>query len=204
MGSRADLKVLPIAPSTYYAYKRGPPSARAQRDEELKDHILRVYHQNYRVYGADQIWAQLNRENVPAARCTVERLMRDLGIQGARRGKMQRTTVPANSAAQLLDLLKRQFYAPAPNRLWVADLTFVRTYSGFCYVAFVIDVYARMIVGWQVSRSLKADIALDALEQAIWARKPQDLAELIHHSDSEYEEAGFRDRSELLQQECPH
>lgn len=109
--------------------------------------------------------------------------MRDLGIQGARRGKTYRTTVPSDSAAQLPDLVKRQFYAPAPNRLWVADLTFVRTYSGFCYVAFVIDVYARMIVGWQVSRSLKANTALDALEQAIWARKPQDLAELIHHSD---------------------
>jgi putative transposase len=176
---------LPIAPSTYYAFKKRPASARATRDEELKPKIMRVYEQNYEVYGADKIWAQMNRDQVKVARCTVERLMRDLEIQGATRGKSVRTTLPGDSALELPDLVKRKFYAPAPNRLWVSDLTYVRTHGGFRYVAFVIDVYARTIVGWRVSSSLKTAIALDALEQAIWARRcgPLELAELIHHSD---------------------
>lgn len=176
---------LPIAPSTYYAYKKRPASARSTRDEDLKPKIMRVFKQNYEVYGADKIWAQMNREQVKVARCTVERLMKDLGIQGATRGKSVRTTLPGDSALQLPDLVKRKFYAPAPNRLWVSDLTYVRTHGGFRYVAYVIDVYARMIVGWRVSNSLKTAIALDALEQAIWVRRcgPTELAELIHHSD---------------------
>lgn len=176
---------LPIAPSTFYAFKKRSASARATRDEQLKLSIMRVYKQNYEVYGADKIWAQMNRENDKVARCTVERLMRDLGIQGAVRGKTLRTTVPDESARQLPDLVKRKFYAAAPNRLWVSDLTYVRTHAGFRYVAFVIDVYARMIVGWQVSSSLRTAIALDALEQAIWARRagPLELEQLVHHSD---------------------
>lgn len=176
---------LPIAPSTYYAFKKRPASARSTRDEELKPKIMQVFRDNYQVYGADKIWAEMNRKNEKIARCTVERLMRDLGIQGATRGKSVRTTLPGDSALQLPDLVKRKFYAPAPNRLWVSDLTYVRTHGGFRYVAFVIDVYARTIVGWRVSNSLKAEIALDALEQAIWARRcgPTELAELIHHSD---------------------
>jgi len=176
---------LPIAPSTFYAFKKRSASARATRDEELKRSIMRVFKQNYEVYGADKIWAQMNRENDKVARCTVERLMKQLGIQGAVRGKFHRTTLPDESARQLPDLVKRRFYAPAPNRLWVSDLTYVRTHAGFRYVAFVIDVYARMIVGWQVSNSLRTAIALDALEQAIWARRAGrlELDELVHHSD---------------------
>lgn len=184
-------EVLPIAPSTYYAACKRPPSKRSQRDEYLKVQIKRVWKDNYRVYGADKIWAQLNREKlkfngerITVARCTVERLMRDLGIQGAVRGKQHRTTTPGdNSEAQPPDLVDRTFKAPAPNRLWVADLTYVRTWSGFVYVAFVIDVFARMIVGWQASRSLRTDLALDALEQAIWSRSRDGLDYLVHHSD---------------------
>lgn len=173
-----------IAPSTYYAFKKRSVSARVTRDEELKPKIMRVFEQNYEVYGADKIWAQMNREKLKVARCTVERLMRNLGIRGVVRGKSVRTTVPDESALQLPDLVKRKFYADAPNRLWVSDLTYVRTHAGFRYVAFVIDVYARMIVGWQVSSSLKTAIALDALEQAIWARRAGPLEdELVHHSD---------------------
>ncbi len=177
-------RVLPIAPSTYYAAKARPPSSRALRDEELKTEVLRVWKANFRVYGADKLWVQLNREGIRVARCTVERLMRDLGIKGAVRGKRHRTTIPGDdTAARPADLVERQFSASAPNKLWVCDLTYVRTWSGFVYVSFVIDVFARMIVGWQASRSLRTDLALDALEQAIWARKDDDLDELVHHSD---------------------
>jgi len=176
-------RVLPIAPSTYYAAKKDPPSARSVRDEELKVDIIRVFKQNFSVYGADKIWTQLRREGTQVARCTVERLMKNLGIKGAVRGKKHFTTIPDDTSARPADLVDRVFSAPAPNRLWVADLTYVRTWSGFVYVAFIIDVYARMIVGWQASRSLKADLALDALEQAIWSRKEKGLHELVHHSD---------------------
>jgi len=176
-------RVLPIAPSTYYAAKKAPPSPRSVRDKDLKKDIERVFKQNFEVYGADKIWVQLRREGTQVARCTVERLMKDLGIKGAVRGKKHFTTVADDASPRPADLVDRKFSAPAPNRLWLADLTYVRTWSGFVYVAFVVDVYARMIVGWQASKSLKADLALDALEQAIWSRKDKGLSELIHHSD---------------------
>lgn len=180
-------RVLQFAPSTYWSAKRRPRCARSVRDEELKTEIRRVHRENFGVYGAPKIWAQLNRERIRVARCTVERLMRDLGIQGAVRGKPKRTTIPAdNPAARPADLVDRQFTASAPNRLWVADLTYVRTWSGFVYVAFITDVFSRRIVGWQASRSLRTDLALHALEQAIWERNRTgegDLDGLIHHSD---------------------
>ncbi len=153
------------------------------RDERLKLDILRVWDRNYRVYGADKIWAQLNREGIKVARCTVERLMRELGIKGLVRGKRHRTTRSDATAERPRDLVERAFSAPAPNRLWVADITYVRTWSGFVYVALVIDCFARMIVGWQASRSLRTDLCLDALEQAIWSRQANGLRELVHHSD---------------------
>lgn len=179
-------RVVQLAPSTYWSAKRRPPSARSIRDEELKVEILRVFEENFGVYGAPKIWAQLNREGITVARCTVERLMRDLGIQGAVRGKSKRTTIPVDDpSARPADLVDRQFVASAPNRLWVADLTYVRTWSGFVYVSFIIDVFSRRLVGWQASRSLRTDLALNALEQAIWERNRAGvtLDGLIHHSD---------------------
>ncbi len=178
-------EVLQFAPSTYWSAKRRPISARSRRDEELKVAIARVYIENFGVYGAPKIWAQLNREGIRVARCTVERLMRELGLQGAVRGKVKRTTIADDAADRPRDLVDRQFHAEAPNRLWVADLTYVRTWSGFVYVAFVTDVFSRRIVGWQASRSLKTDLALHALEQAIWdrTRDGANLDGLIHHSD---------------------
>ena len=144
-----------------------------------------VYAENFGVYGAPKIWAQLNREGIRVARCTIERSMRDLGLQGAVRGKVKRTTTVDGTAERPRDLVDRQFTAVGPNRLWVADLTYVRTWSGFVYVAFVTDVFSRRIVGWQASRSLKTDLALNALEQAIWdrTRDGADLGGLVHHSD---------------------
>jgi putative transposase len=176
-------KVLQVAPSTYYAAKKRPPCARALRDLELQREIARVWGENFRVYGADKVWRQLNREHHRVARCTVERLMRQQGLRGVRRGKRHRTTIPDEVAVRPADLVDRRFHASAPNRLWVADLTYVKTHSGWVYVAFVIDVYSRMIVGWQASRSLRSDLALDALEMAIFARRDQNLDGLIHHSD---------------------
>jgi putative transposase len=177
--------VLQFAPRTYYDAKARPSSARALRGAELKPAIGRVHRDNFGVYGVDKVWAQLNREGVRVARCTVARLMRELGLRGVVRGKPKYTTIPADGAERPRDLVDRRFSAGAPNRLWVADLTCVRTWSGFVYVAFITDVYSRMIVGWQASRSLRSDLALDALEQAIWARsgRGQRLDELIHHSD---------------------
>ena len=177
--------VLQFAPSTYWSTKRRPPSARARRDEELKVHIARVHAENFGVYGAPKIWAQLNREGHRVARCTVERLMRDLGLRGAVRGKPRRTTIVDDAAERPRDLVDRRFTATSPNRLWVADLTYVRTWTGFVYVAFITDVYSRRIVGWQASRSLQTDLALHALEQAVWDRQRAgaDLGGLVHHSD---------------------
>ena len=175
-----------IAPSTYYATKSRPPSARAQRDQGLKPQITRVYEENLAVDGADKIWTQLNREGTPVARCTIERLMRELNISGARRGRAWTvTTQPGDDALRPADLVSRDFRAPAPNRLWVADLTYVKTHSGWVYVAFIIDVYSRMVVGWQASRSLRSDLAIDALEMAVWNRQRagHNLDGLIHHSD---------------------
>jgi putative transposase len=143
-----------------------------------------VWDQNYRVYGADKIWSQLNRERIRVARCTVERLMRELGLKGVVRGRRHRTTTPADASIKRpRDLVERAFSAPAPNRLWLADITYVRTWTGFVYVSFVIDCFARVIVGWQASRSLRTDLCLDALEQAIWSRHNHGLEQLVHHSD---------------------
>ena len=175
--------VLQFAPATYYAAKARPASARSLRDEELKVEITRIWDEHRRVYGADKVWAQLRREGVQVARCTVERLMRDLGIRGVVRGKIVRTTFPDQTATRPADLVDRQFRSVAPNRLWVADLTYVKTHAGWVYVAFIVDVFSRYVVGWQASRSLRTDLALDALEMAIWARRGEHLDGLIHHSD---------------------
>ena len=175
-------ELLPIAPSTYYDAKRRPPSRRALPDAELEAEIRRVHEENYRVYGARKVWRQLRREGVSVARCTVERLMRKMGLQGVVRGKACRTTIPDGQAPRPADLVDRDFSAAQPNRLWVADLTYVATWSGFVYVAFIIDAFNRFIVGWQASRSLRTDLALDALEMAIWQRR-SDLEGLVHHSD---------------------
>ena len=187
-------RLLPIAPSTYYEAKRRPPSARALRDEELKREICRVHKANFGVYGARKVWRQLLREGIQVAHCTVERLMREMGLQGSRRGRRRRTTIPDRSAARPADLVQRNFNATRPNRLWVVDLTYVATWSGFVYVAFVIDAFSRFIVGWQVSRSLATDLALDALEMAIWRRR--DLSGLVHHSDagSQYTSIRYTER----------
>jgi putative transposase len=177
-------RVLQFAPATYYATKARPLSTRAQRDRVLVGEISRVYDENFSVYGADKIWTQLNREGTRVARCTVERLMRDLGIQGARRGRAwRRTTFVDDTLVRPRDLVDRQFRAAAPNRLWVADLTYVKTHAGWAYVAFVIDVFSRCVVGWQVSTSLRSDLAIDALEMAIYSRRHEDLSHLVHHSD---------------------
>ena len=178
--------VLPIAPSTYYEHKarQADPSRlsrRSRRDAALMVEIERVWNENRQVYGARKVWRQLHREGFPAARCTVERLMRQMGLQGVVRGKKARTTIADEAAARPADLVGRDFTAAHPNQLWVADLTYVATWAGFVYVALVIDVFSRMIVGWRVSPSLCSDLALDALEQALWARP--EISQLVHHSD---------------------
>jgi putative transposase len=177
-------RVLQVAPSTYFAAKSRHQSMRARRDEELKTHIARVHAEHYGVYGADKVWAQLNRGHVRVARCTVERLMRQLGLRGVVRGKTPRTTLGDKTAPRPADLVERHFAAEAPNRLWVADLTYIKTHAGWVYVAFVIDVFSRFVVGWQASRSLRTDLALDALEMAIYNRDDAGgLHGLVHHSD---------------------
>jgi transposase InsO family protein len=175
-------QLLPIAPSTYYQHSTRPSSAPAVRDAQLKVEISRIHDDNFGVYGARKIWRQLHRDGISVARCTVERLMRQLGLQGVRRGKPHKTTTPDQAADRPADLVDRDFSAARPNQLWVADLTYVATWAGFVYVAFVIDVFSRFIVGWQASRSLRTDLALDALEMAIWRRQAQ-LDGLVHHSD---------------------
>lgn len=175
-----------IAPNTYWVARKRLPSKRAVRDEELMVEIQRVFDENLFVYGADKIWTQLNRENIRVARCTVERLMRQMGLSGARCGKAFTVTTTSDDRLERPpDLVDRQFKAPAPNRLWVADLTYVKTHSGWVYVAFVVDVFSRMVVGWQASRSLRSDLAIDALEMAVWNRQRagHDLTGLTHHSD---------------------
>jgi putative transposase len=174
---------LQVAPSTYYSAKSRPPCRRRVRDEELKVEIRRVHAKNFDVYGARKVWRQLNREGVVIPRCRTERLMRQMGLAGRVRGKKKRTTVPDRAAARPADLVERRFVASAPNQLWVADLTYVPTWSGFAYTAFVIDVFSRRIVGWRVANTLRTDLALDALEMAIWSRQDDDLGELVHHSD---------------------
>jgi transposase InsO family protein len=180
-------QMLPIASSTYYEQKarQANPALiphRHIRDAELKVEIQRVWDENKCVYGAFKVWTQLNRENIPVARCTVERLMRDMGLRGTVRGhRWIKTTESEEGAERPSDLVNRDFTATRPNQLWVSDFTYVATWRGFVYVAFVIDVFSRMIVGWRVSTSMKTDLVLDALEQALWARETKD--ELVHHSD---------------------
>ena len=175
-----------IAPNTYWVARKRAPSARAVRDAELVLEIRRVYEENLFVYGADKIWAQLNREDIMVGRGRVERLMRQEGLSGARRGKaFTITTTSDDRLERPADLVAREFKAPAPNRLWVADLTYVKTHSGWVYVAFIIDVFSRFTVGWKASRSLRSDLAIDALEMAVFNRRRAgaDLSTLIHHSD---------------------
>ena len=177
---------LPIAPSTYYEQKarEADPSRlpnRAIRDAGLREEIERVWKEHFRVYGARKVWRQLIREGIGVARCTVERLMREMGLAGAIRGRKFKTTVADEAADRPADLVQRDFTANRPNQLWVADLTYVSTWAGFVYVAFITDVFSRKIVGWRVSNSLRSDLALDALEQALYARP--DISQLVHHSD---------------------
>ncbi len=175
-----------IAPGTYYAFIGREPSARARRDAVLKEHIMRIHtHPRMRVYGIRKIHAQLNREGHEVARCTIERLCRELGVRGTVRGKWPRTTKPAPETDRPGDLVERDFTATAPNQLWVADLTYVRTQSGWVYVAFVLDAFSRMIVGWQTSTRMYTDLALDALKMGLWARRRagRDVTGLVHHSD---------------------
>jgi putative transposase len=176
-------RVLQVAPSSYYAARSRSPSARALRDAQLKVEIKRVWDDNFQVYGAEKLWRQLGREGIQVGRDRVARLMGALGIHGVVRGARRRTTTPAESDQRPADLVKRNFTAPAPNRLWVADLTYVATWAGFCYAAFIIDAFSRMIVGWRVATTLAASLALDALEMAVWARQDTRLDGLVHHSD---------------------
>jgi putative transposase len=194
-------RVLPIAPSTYHeraAQRRDPSrrSERARRDAVLKQEVTRVFETNFGVYGVRKVWRQLRREGLCVARCTVARLMGKLGLKGVIRGKTARTTISDKAAVCPLDHVNRQFHAPAPNRLWLADFTYVATWSGFVYVAFVIDAYARRIVGWRASRTAHADFVLDALEQALYERRPARGDALIHHSDrgSQYVSIKYTDR----------
>ena len=180
--------VVPIAPSTYYEHRarEGDPErlpARARRDQYLRDQIRRVWDENFRVYGVRKIWRQLKREGLEVARCTIARLMGDMGLQGAIRGRRFKTTIADHSAARPLDLVARDFTAARPNQLWVSDLTYVATWKGFVYVAFVIDAFSRRIVGWRASGSLRTDLALDALEQALYDRSDERSGRLVHHSD---------------------
>ena len=190
-----------IAPSCYrrHAARQHNPelrSERAKRDETLKVQIQRIWHANWQVYGADKVWRQMNREGIAVARCTVERLMRQLGFQGARRGKKLRTTISDSKAPCALDRVNRVFKAERPNQLWVSDFTYVSTWQGWLYVAFVIDVYARRIVGWRVSHSMHTDFVLDALEQALYERQPERAESLVHHSDrgSQYVSIRYTER----------
>ena len=194
-------RVLRIAPSGYrrHAARKRNPSlrpARARRDDELIPQIERVWQANFQVYGADKVWKQLGREGMPVARCTVERLMRRQGLRGVMRGKVVRTTVSDMKASCPLDHVNRQFRAERPNQLWVSDFTYVSTWQGWLYVAFVIDVFARRIVGWRVSSSMRTDFVLDALEQALWARQPERNNSLVHHSDrgSQYVSIRYSER----------
>jgi transposase InsO family protein len=194
-------KALQVAPSGYHlhAARQVNPalkSAREKRDDALIPHIRRVWEANLEVYGADKVWRQMNREDIPVARCTVERLMARLGLEGARRGKIVRTTLPDKSVPCPLDRVNRQFRAERPNQLWVSDFTYVSTWQGWLYVAFVIDVFARRIVGWRVSHSMRTDFVLDALEQALYARQPERNDSLVHHSDrgSQYVSIRYTER----------
>jgi putative transposase len=190
---------MPIAPSTYYENIDREPSKRTVRDEELKIHIQRIHAANHGVYGARKVWLALNREGIAVARCTVERLMAELDLSGATRGMTRRTTIADHAAARPADLVQRRFEPPAPNRLWVADLTYVSTWSGFAYVAFVVDAYARRILGWRVAATMATSMVLDSIEQAIWTRQQEgvfNLKDVVHHTDrgSQYTSIRFTER----------
>jgi len=190
---------VPIAPSTYYDQVNREPTRRELRDEALKPEIMRVHAANYGVYGARKVWLALNREGIGVARCTIERLMTELGLSGAIRGKARKTTIADPAAVRPADLVQRRFGPPAPNRLWVADLTYVSTWSGFAYVAFVVDAYARRILGWRVAATMATSMVLDAIEQAIWSRQREgviDLKDVVHHTDrgSQYTSIRFTER----------
>lgn len=200
-GVESICTALQVAPSAYrrHAARQRHPALlpqRAKRDALLLPEVRRVFDQNLQVYGADKVWRQLLREGLVVARCTVERLMRLAGLRGVRRGKSVRTTVPDTKAPCPLDRVNRQFEAQRPNELWVADFTYVSTWQGFVYVAFVIDVFARYIVGWRVSTSMQTDFVLDALEQALYARRPERGGALVHHSDrgSQYVSIRYSER----------
>jgi putative transposase len=197
-------KVLPIAPSTYHAHaaRRIDPARlapRAKRDLVLAAEIRRVFEANFRVYGVRKVWRQLGREGVGVARCTVARLMRQMGLQGAVRGREVRTTVSNPAASCPLDRVNRQFRAPRPNVLWLSDFTYVATWQGFVYVAFIIDAYARRIVGWRVSRTAQAGFVLDALEQALADRRPVQGGGLVHHSDRGVQYVSIRYTERLVE-----
>jgi putative transposase len=195
-------RVLPIAPSTYreYAARRRNPArlpARARRDEVLRTEIRRIWEENFRVYGVRKVWRQLSREGIAVARCTTARLMRQMGLSGAVRGKTVKTTISNPAAPCPRDKVNRQFQSPRPNALWVSDFTYVATWQGFVYVAFVIDTFARRIVGWRVSRSAETSFVLDALEQALYDRRPFPRGSLVHHSDRGVQ-PGFKWSSQRL------
>ncbi|KQO66585.1 transposase [Methylobacterium sp. Leaf89] len=197
-------KVLPIAPSTYHAHaaRRADPGklpARARSDAALMVEIRRVFEANFHVYGVRKVWRQLGREGIVVARCTVAWLMRAMGLKGVVRGKTVRTTIPDPAAKCPLDRVNRRFKAPRPNALWVSDFTYVATWSGFVYVAFVIDVFARRIVGWRVSRTAHAAFVLDALEQALHERRPVQGGGLVHHSDRDSQYLALRYTERLAQ-----
>jgi putative transposase len=189
---------LPIAPSTYYEHRDRTPTRREVRDEHLKTMIAEVHSTNYSVYGARKVWLQLNREGTPVARCTVERLMGELGLQGAVRGKVKRTTIADPAAQRPGDLVGRRFAPLAPDCLWVADFTYVSTWAGWVYVAFVIDAYARRIIGWRSATSMTAQLVLDAIEHAVWtrARQGRQIAGVIQHHDhgSQYTSLAYSER----------
>jgi putative transposase len=197
-------RVLPIAPSTYYTHvaRRADPSLlppRLRRDRILKERIRRVWEANFAVYGVRKVWRQLLREGIAVARCTVERLMKAMGLQGVLRGKTVRTTVSDRSTPCPQDHVRRQFTAERPNALWVSDFTFVATWQGFVYVAFIIDVFVRRIVGWRVSASARTDFVLDALEQALHERQPGGQDRLIHHSDRGVQYVSIRYTDRLVE-----
>ncbi len=174
-----------VAPSTYYELRHRAVTKQQLRDEELAVEIERVHRENFGVYGARMVWLQLNREGIVVARCTVERLMRRLGLRGAMRGRVERTTIPDPNAPRAVDRVQRKFAPVASNRLWVADITYVSTWSGWVYVAFVVDAFARRIIGWRTSTSMTAALVLDAIEHAIWTREREgwNVTDVVHHND---------------------
>jgi len=202
LGVEPVCRAMQIAPSTYYEHKAikadtDRRSPRQKRDDTLRQDIQRVWDENFQAYGARKVWHELVREGVAVARCTVERLMRSMGLQGVVRGKVKRTTISSDRDIRPLDLVHRRFVADRPNQLWVADFTYVVTWAGFVYVAFVIDVYSRMIVGWRAAMSMSTELTLDALEQALWAR--QIKGKLIHHSDRGSQYVAIRYTERLIE-----